>query len=421
MKRCGPRSDARGTSLVEAIVAMAVMAFGMLAVVGIQSTLRLNADVAKQRSEAVRIAQDAMETARGFSVINAPGADQTAYADIASSAATDVAGLTTNTTYRLTRTVVQHDFPPRKDVRIRVSWTDRNGDEQSIELNSIVGANDPLVALLLGARPNGIPLRQPLGRHEGIPSAAKSIGGGLSAFKPPSPDGGVVWIFNELTGVIVGVCNTVVTGQAEITNADVSSCIDNASGQLLSGFVRFSTGDLQPTAANAENPASTALNLSIALALTSTGHPTPSHACYAAAPTSQTLAALSLQVPYYCVVFSNSNGVWSGRSSIVPQAFSDAPESPWLIADDAADARLDRYRVCRYTPATSDAEAVPNRDHPRTYVDVRTPLLNQNFLVIGAGNGTQPFTCPTDVPVDPAAGNLVNSNTLVHQPAPAAS
>ena len=46
------------------------------------------------------------------------------------------------------------------------------------------------------------------------------------------------------------------------------------------------------------------------------------------------------------------------------------------------------------------------------------PLLNQNFLVIRAGDGTTAFACPTDVPVDPAAGNLVNSNTLVHQPAP---
>ncbi len=76
------RRPVRGTSLVEAVVAMAVMAFGMLAVVGVQSTLRLNADVAKQRSEAVRIAQEAMEAARGFGVIEAPATDRRAYADI---------------------------------------------------------------------------------------------------------------------------------------------------------------------------------------------------------------------------------------------------------------------------------------------------------------------------------------------------
>ena len=56
-------------SLVEAIVAMAVMAFGMMAIVGLQTTLRANSDVAKQRSEAVRIAEEAIETARAFSLM----------------------------------------------------------------------------------------------------------------------------------------------------------------------------------------------------------------------------------------------------------------------------------------------------------------------------------------------------------------
>jgi Tfp pilus assembly protein PilV len=55
------RTHSRGVSLVEAMVALAVMAFGMLAEVGVQTTLRLNADVAKQRSEATRIAQETLE------------------------------------------------------------------------------------------------------------------------------------------------------------------------------------------------------------------------------------------------------------------------------------------------------------------------------------------------------------------------
>ena len=62
---------ARGVSLVEALVALAVMAFGMLAVAGIQGMLRLNSDVAKQRSEAVRIAQEQIEQLRAFAVRSA--------------------------------------------------------------------------------------------------------------------------------------------------------------------------------------------------------------------------------------------------------------------------------------------------------------------------------------------------------------
>jgi Tfp pilus assembly protein PilV len=408
----------RGTSLVEALVAMAVMAIGMLAVVGVQSTLRLNADVAKQRSEAVRIAQEAMESARGFAVIETPAEGQTAYASTIDGAARAVEGYTTNTTFVLTQSVVTHADAARKDIRIRVEWTDRSGQAQGVELSSVVGANDPRLALLLGARPNGIPVRQPLGRHPGIPPGAKAVSPSLSVFKPPAPGGQVVWVFDNLSGVIVGVCNTITTGQADLTEADISSCINDTYAQLLRGFVRFAGGSVAPNAAEAENPSGTALNLGVGIMLTSSGHPTPNHVCYAQAPTSQATAESSFEVSYYCAVFSNGNGLWSGRSSLVPLAFAEEPSSPWQLADDAADVRAERYRVCRYTPASSDTQPVPNRDHPRTYVDVKTPLLNQNFLVIRAGDGDQAYGCPTDVPANPAAGDLVNSNTLVHQPPP---
>src|SRR4051794_6693571 len=67
----------RGVSLVEAMVALAVMAFGMLAVVGVQSTLRLNGDIAKQRSEATRLAQETLETYRSFTSLDVGPADKT--------------------------------------------------------------------------------------------------------------------------------------------------------------------------------------------------------------------------------------------------------------------------------------------------------------------------------------------------------
>ena len=73
------RAIQRGVSLIEAIVAMAVMAFGMMAIVGLQTTLRQNSDIAKQRSEAVRIAEEAIEQWRGYSTPSPPAA----YDDIA--------------------------------------------------------------------------------------------------------------------------------------------------------------------------------------------------------------------------------------------------------------------------------------------------------------------------------------------------
>ena len=420
------RTLRRGVSLIEAIVAMAVMAFGMMAIVGLQSTLRQNSDIAKQRSEAVRIAEEAIEDWRGFSSIGT-AAGRKAYDDITVGTLpnTTISGL--NATYTLSRTVAPGQG--WKSIAVQVSWVDRAGVEQRVTLNSIIAAADPALSGILTMAPGGggLPATPPLGRNPAIPVEAKDLGNGTSGFKPPADGGAVVWVFDNLTGVIVGVCNTVTTGQDQLTGADVSACSNNSNGLPLSGFVRFATDLVQPTAVEAEFPPSTARNLAVVLTLSSTGHASPDHICYANAPTTSPTTRRSVR--YYCAVFFNTGvvPVWSGISTLTPLAFLDPPgDVAWVLADDAADARASRYRVCRYTPATSDAQIIPNQLHPRVYTHV-TPLeqlTNQNFLVIRAGNdledgnGGTAFTCPTDVPADPANGDFVNSNTLPHQPPP---
>jgi Tfp pilus assembly protein PilV len=413
------RAVQRGVSLVEAIVAMAVMAFGMMAIVGLQTTLRQNSDIAKQRSEAVRFAEEAIEQWRAYSTLGA-------YDAITIGEDTDppVSGM--NATYTLKRTVAPGQG--WKSIAVQVSWVDRAGQIQSVTLNSIIAAADPALSGILTMAPgSGLPVMPPLGRNPGIPAGATPMGGGRSIFMP-SPGSGALWVFDDLTGVIVGVCNTVLTGQDQATEADTQNCVAGTTGfgLPLSGYVRFATGSMQPTHVDAEFPPSTALNLNVVLTLTSTGHPSPDHVCYTNAPTSTPTTRRSVR--YYCAILFNANAVpvWSGISTLTPLAFlSPSTDVPWQLADDAADARASRYRVCRYTPATSDAELIPNQWHPRTYTNV-TPteqLTNQNFLVIragtdpGDGTGTA-FTCPTDVPADPAAGDFVNSNTLPHQPPP---
>jgi Tfp pilus assembly protein PilV len=422
------RATQRGVSLIEAIVAMAVMAFGMMAIVGLQATLRQNSDIAKQRSEAVRIAEEWIEAARAFSVMAGYDGVGNLLVDPVPRDADS-----TNAVYKLTQTVVD-TMPGMKSIQVEVSWVDRTGQIQSVTLNSIIAAADPALSGILTMAPGsgggGLPATPPLGRNPAIPVQAKDLGNGKSGFKPPAPGGTVVWVFDNQTGVIVGVCNTVTTGQADLTQADVSSCSNNSNGLPLSGFVRFSTGTTQPTAADAEFPASTALNLAVVLTLSSTGHASPDHVCFSNAPLSASTTRFSIR--YYCAILFNANAVpvWSGISTLTPLAFVfDLPPGyvPWEIADDAADARASRYRVCRYTPATSDAQVIPNQWHPRTYTNVTAleQLTNQNFLVIRAGDGPDDgssgtaFTCPTDVPADPATGDFVNSNTLPHQPAPA--
>jgi Tfp pilus assembly protein PilV len=417
--RAGKHNASRGVSLVEAMVALAVMGFGMLAVVGVQSTLRLNGDIAKQRSEATRIAQDALEQGRTFQVINtadkAPG--QVAWQEIVSGTQ-DITPENSSATYRVQRTVTTYTDPPAKAMRVTVSWNDRSGQPQEVTLSSSIAAAAPALSGTLGVRPgtaSGGPVRRPFKRHQSIPVQARDFGDGRSAFVPPFRSW-VVLVFNNVTGLITGICDRAF-GDGSLSNEniqpeDVSSCANNTLAQLLSGFVRFHREIADPplTAADVEDPAGPALRMRMQITLTSTGHPSGSFCIDDANSESTSNGELPFST-YFCVVKSNSSGRWSGRTFIEPQVtVVDDQEIAWQISSAAGN---DNYRICRYTTASSDAQAVPNIDHPRNYSDVNGNLTDQNFVVIPSVK-----TCPTDVPANPAAGDLVNSNTLQHQPTP---
>ena len=407
------RRGSQGVSLIEALVALAVMAFGMLAVAGLQATMRLNADIAKQRSEAVRIAQEAIESWRGFTVLDAPPAGEVAYADVTNdSAGADVTGLTTNTTYSLQRGVTDDAALRRKVLVVNVRWVDRAGVAQAIQLNSVIASTLPELAATLMVSNAGSPTKLPRGRNAAVPVQARDFGNGTSGFKPPAPGGGsAAWVFNNVTGLVSSVCtvSTDVTN-ASLALADLSGCTDIA-GQVLSGFVRFDTNTAAAlTAASAENPIGSALSLDVQLTLTSTGHPS-SPICFDDAPTTSTAAATQTLVSYYCLIYANTSRTWSGISTLAPVAFTDLANPAWPIAASGGS----NFEVCRYTPAANDAAVVANGLHPRNYSNVTAPqvVVNQNFLVISAL-----WTCPTDVAASPVGGDYVNSNTLVHQPAP---
>lgn len=357
------RTASRGTSLVEAVVALAVMAFGMLAVVAVQSTLRHNADIAKQRSEAVRIAQEAIEAARGFGVVEAPGLGQTSYDAIVSAGAQTVAGYTTNTTYALTRTVVTTDNPPAKSIRVAVGWTDRNGEAQGVELDSFVGAVDPRVSLLLGARPNGIPPWLPQGRSPRVPPAAVDIGGGRSAYQPSPADAPtVVWLFDNLSGAITSVCSF--AGTDVVTElVPATDCLEEPSF-LVTGYVRYGYG----SSPNAQNPGGTEVPIGIAATATDAG--SVNGECLVAPPQSPP----GTSTAYSCRVRRGTSG-WTGTTELT----SPLP--------------LDQFDVCRYV-----GSAPGNAGHPQVYVNLDRSLNDQNFLVVDQGvpcpSGTQPHQPP---------------------------
>jgi len=410
------RFSNRGVSLVEAMVALAVMAFGMLTVVGVQSTLRLNADISKQRSEATRIAQRTIEGDRAFVAIEPIPGERTwgTIAEDASPIAVPAAQSDTNTSFTVQRRVISYADPASKVLSVTVRWVDRSGTDQNVMLRSTIAGAAPALSGALAVRPTGGntgPIRRPLRRHASIPTQARDFGTS-SAFVPPFRPW-IAIVFNNVTGVVTGVCTfNFNTSNDSITPDDVAACSNNTVGQLLSGFVRFLLTSSGPplAASDVENPPGPALNLRMQLALTSSNHPNPPF-CIDDANSFSVGPGLTF-VTYYCVIYSNSSALWSGISTIEPRSLSNG--DLWQISEDtsapAPGAELGRYRVCRYTTAASDTQVVLNEGHPRNYADVAGNLTNQNFVVISSSK-----TCPTETP---SAGDLVNTNTLQHQPAP---
>ncbi len=407
----------RGISLVEAIVALGVMAFGMLALVGVQSTLRNNGDLARQRTEAVRIAQERLESFRAFAALTGTtgGLD---FDEIVSAGRTAVTTTGTaldgrlNTTFSSTVTAAAatHTAPVRP-ITVVVDWTDRLGQFQSVVLHSVLAGLPPELPGSLALPPARLPFSAPLGRNRQVPLTAFSLPQqGVSIFRPPQGESStpVAWIFNNVTGLVTGRCTLTGTSNGpSITAEQAAACLDGrtaVSGQLISGYVRFAAGD--PTAggnSEAELPSGSVLNLRMRMQLTSDGHPSPGAECYDDAPTVSGSTTLEASAAYYCLISSNSQGLFSGRLRVEPLAFADG--SAWTIGTGST-----QFKVCRYTPLSSDT-GTRNLDHPLDYTASGSPafagLSNQNFLVIGGA-----FSCPVETPTD---NDAFNTNTRLHQ------
>lgn len=405
-----PGMPKRGIALIEALVALTVTALGVVAVLGIQSVLRQNADLAKQRAEAVRLAQEEIERWRSFDPTPAAGSSGTlAYSGLATGSNLPVAG--SNTVFTVSRVVTDSAAPVYRALSVRVDWNDRNGQDQRVVLNTNIGNIPPELGATAAIPAEGKPVARAGGRHGGIPPGAKRLSATQSGFRPPQDTSlavAVVWIFDHVTGVIQ-VCNSSATSSADITLAGLSNC-DTTRHQLLAGFLRFALPmqadnltPRAPTAADAEQPVWLPLlppdALSVMVRRTA---PTPllDVGCFT--------DLRSTFVAYFCAVpvspLATAQPIWSGRAMVTGSA---------VLTDDPLLVDANRVRVCRYTRYDDDrtvaSGSIRNEEHPLDYLDVDGPLLNQNFLIIRAGDGTQPFGCPQDDPLTP-----LNTTTRAH-------
>ncbi len=389
------QTKTRGVSLIEALLALVVMSLGMLAVVGVQATLRSNGDLSRQRAEAVRLAQEDIENWRSFTSVTAVAA-QADFTDIVAAGPDNVSPVGANAQYFRTRTVPADPpnmSPPLRTLGVAVQWTDRAGVVQQVQLFTAVARIAPAISASLSVPPNGGPARLPLGRHAAIPRGAVSQTDGTSTFSPPQPQGAdpVSLVFDNLTGLITRICT--------VTNEVISCTSDKA--QLVTGFVRAAIPPAYPNPlaisnAQALDPQSTAGHLadflngrSLELAVkyvSSSDAVNRTASCFS----DPLVANTSTAIEYFCVVRLYAQNEltpkWSGSLEFGP--------TPAVVTDSAnlnlvSDKLL---RACRYKPA------------PASYTNVSGPLGNQNFLLIAAGNGGVAHTCPA-------------AATVAHQPA----
>jgi Tfp pilus assembly protein PilV len=411
------RHRQRGASLVEALLAFLVLSLGLVGIAKLHGQLRLTADLARQRSEALRFAQTDIESLRAFTTLASDPSGH-GYADIVGHAASPAASSAwpSNTSFEIARDV--HAADGYRSAALTVRWLDRTGQAQQVKLQSVIAGTPPALSGALAAQAPGHTLPQLRGRSAAIPPSATSLGNGRSVFKPAG-SGSAAWVFDDASGDIVARCSAAGQVQAA-TPSDLAGCTP-MHALLLSGIVRLSLAG----AADAAHAKDTPLPLNVLLTLTS-GSGVPPPVCLAEAqklvaiPTASgsrreavPLAATPADwgvagwtelddrfVAYHCAV-TPLQGSWSGRTAIVPQG--------WSIGSTAAE-----FKVCRYSADHDGSGAVDqNAEHPNEYHHVDRALMQQNFLLVPGH-----LACPNTSPVTsgPSAPVHADLSTVQHQP-----
>ena len=330
----------RGASLVEALIAFLVLSLGMLGVMRLQTHLQRHADIARQKSEALHLAQEAMEGLRARPGELEP--EETHDADAGSV-------LASHTVYRLERALGHRDGDRFSSASIAVKWTDRSGDPHNVQLQSAIGSVPAGLSGALAVQARRERFATIDSRAPSIPRQAHPLGDGRSVLKPSGST--MAFVFDDITGQLAARCAGL---DADLSSSGVSAqslaqC-ETVHGHLLSGWVRFAPG------AAGSGPGTLPLSIVVELA----SDAAESMPCI----TEPRAGALA----YYCAIAPA--GPWSGRSRIVPQG--------WSLGTEAG-----QYQVCRFSVDTDGSGAIDRpAEHPEHYHDVDTPLMQQNFLVI---------------------------------------
>jgi type IV pilus modification protein PilV len=333
----------RGFTIIEALVALAVVAFGLMAVAGMQAMLARNVDVAKQRAEATRLAQERVEALRAYTTI-ADVAGQTSWDSLAGGTDTS----TTNATFTRSWTIAGAASEPMRRISVNVAWADRNGDAHNVTLNSVLSKTDPADVGLLGfPLPQNTTLKRPKNRNLNIPVPALDLGDGRSVYQLAN---NFAVVFSNASGYVVMQCGFVVTNASQLDTCTTYSALILAGYVSLDGTSTFPAG----------------LGLNTAGLSGSTGV-----TCTIGNAVNQNNGLTITGYKYYlCVVALPANGSWSGTVRLAGMTSGTD------------------LLVCRFQFAVA-AGITANARNVQPYGAVTESLDNQNYVLSTASS------CPT--------------------------
>ena len=357
MNRSLPCRHQVGFTLLEAMVALLVVAFGMLALVGMQARLSHSSDVAMQRSIGTRLAQERIEEMRSFDTTSGTGPNSWSTVVTAGSAPDKVIG---NATYRRSWTVGGTTADKMRPVHVLVTWIGRDQSEpQSVTLDTVISKTSPSDSGLL-AFPQPSITKRPRNRNINIPVPALDLGGGKSAYKI-NPTLAVV--FSNTSGYVVERCTSLVAA-VDYTNGAAGCTSYNAYivAGYVSGSIRTDFGiPTRPTGINTSALSGWDDSLGKAVSC-----------IYQVARNQNTDLVIPGYHYYLCVVPVAANGTWSGtiRLGGVPTNAS--------------------YKVCRFEYAKDDFTS-RNERNVQPYANVNASIDNQNYYIDTSAGAS----CPT--------------------------
>lgn len=129
------RRTQRGFSLHEAMISLAVLSSGLLALAQFQGQIHENSGQTKTQTTAVNLAQQKLEALR-----DQAGTD---YAGIAEGRDTPPMQTGDNTRFNRHWTVTHHDSPSYKAVSVTTAWQSLDGETQSVRIASFLAPGTP--------------------------------------------------------------------------------------------------------------------------------------------------------------------------------------------------------------------------------------------------------------------------------------